>query len=123
MFLSPCAGRGWAPCSGGVSGSVTQRWVRVLGFPWLTHSPRPACASAQAGAIREGVAHSEGVPGTRGAGAEGPRAAGADLPTKSSASVAPLLPELVDGGWWGFPGSQFLLTNLFVGSVSLEDAR
>lgn len=76
VFLSPCAGRGWAPCSGGVSGTVTQRWVRALGFPWLTHSPRPACASAQAGAIREGVAHSEGVPGTRGAGAEGPRAAG-----------------------------------------------
>ena len=30
MFLSPCAGRGWAPCSGGVSGTVTQRWVRAL---------------------------------------------------------------------------------------------
>ena len=41
----------------------------------------------------------------------------------AATSVAPLLPELVDGGWWGFPGSQFLLTNLFVGSVSLEDAR
>ena len=76
VFLSPCAGRGWAPCSGGVSGTVTQQWVRAQGFPWLTHSPRPACASAQAGAVCEGVAHSEGVPGTRGAGAEQPRAAG-----------------------------------------------
>lgn len=64
------------PRSGGVSGTVTQQWVRALGFPWLTHSPQPACASAQAGAICEGVALSEGVPGTRGAGAEGPRAAG-----------------------------------------------
>lgn len=45
------------------------------GIP-LADSPQPACASAQAGAICEGVALSEGVPGTRGAGAKGPQAAG-----------------------------------------------
>lgn len=73
VFLSPCAGEGWVPRSGGVSGTVTQQWVRALGFPWLALTrPQPACASAQAGAICEGVALSEGVPGTRGAGAEGP---------------------------------------------------
>lgn len=40
MFLSPSAGRGWVPHSVGVSGTVTQRRVLVLGFPWLTH-PQP----------------------------------------------------------------------------------
>lgn len=48
----------------------------VPGFPWLTHSPRPGCASAQAGAVCEGVwvaraAHTKGVPGTGGVGAGG----------------------------------------------------
>lgn len=63
MFLKPSAGRGWAPHSVGVSGTVTQRWVLVLGFPWLTH---PAgCASAGAGVVCEGVwvetaTHTEG---------------------------------------------------------------
>lgn len=28
-------------------------------------------------------------------------------------------PGACGGGWWGFPGSQFLVTNLLIGSVSL----
>lgn len=41
----------------------------------------------------------------------------------AAASAAPLLPELEDGGWCSFPSSQFLVTNLLIGSVSLEDAQ
>ena len=41
----------------------------------------------------------------------------------AATSAAPLLPELEDGGWWGFPSSQFLVTNLLTGSVSLEDTH